>query len=84
MLKLDTLKPLYHVYFSLGSNMGNRFENLQNAVNSLFEEIGSIVKISSIYETPAMGFEGEFFFELRRLGANGFKTGKNSKENSEN
>ena len=61
MLKLDTLKPLYHVYFSLGSNMGNRFENLQNAVNSLFEEIGSIVKISSIYETPAMGFEGEFF-----------------------
>ncbi len=41
--------------------MGNRFDNLQNAVNLLFEEVGSIIKISSIYETPAMGFEGDPF-----------------------
>lgn len=61
MLKLDSLKPFHNVYFSLGSNMGNRFENLQNAVGALFENVGSIVKISSIYETPAMGFEGEPF-----------------------
>lgn len=53
---------MYNVYLSLGSNIGNRFEYLQNAVNSLFEEVGSIVKISSVYETPAMGFEGEPFF----------------------
>ncbi|XOL40241.1 Thymidylate kinase [Aequorivita nionensis] len=41
--------------------MGNRFENLQRAVDSVFEKIGSIVKISSVYETPAMGFEGDPF-----------------------
>jgi 2-amino-4-hydroxy-6-hydroxymethyldihydropteridine diphosphokinase len=41
--------------------MGNRFDYLQNAVNALFEEVGSIVKISSVYETPAMGFEGDPF-----------------------
>ncbi len=41
--------------------MGNRFENLQNAVDFLFEKVGSILKISSIYETPALGFEGEPF-----------------------
>lgn len=41
--------------------MGHRFENLQNAVNLLFEKLGSILKISSIYETPAMGFEGDPF-----------------------
>ncbi len=41
--------------------MGNRFEHLQNAVNSIFEEVGSIVKISSVYETPAFGFEGDPF-----------------------
>lgn len=41
--------------------MGNRFDNLQNAVNALFKEVGSILKISSVYETPAMGFEGEPF-----------------------
>ncbi len=61
MLKLDSLKPFQNVYFSLGSNMGNRFEHLQNAVNSLFEEVGSMIKISSVYETPAMGFDGEPF-----------------------
>ena len=61
MLKLKPLKPFQNVYFSLGSNMGNRFEHLQNAVNLLFEEVGSIVKISSVYETPALGFDGESF-----------------------
>ncbi len=55
------MQPLHNVYLSLGSNMGNRFEHLQNAVNALFEEVGSIVKISSVYETPAMGFEGDPF-----------------------
>jgi|TARA_R110002020_G_scaffold475984_1_gene715609 2-amino-4-hydroxy-6-hydroxymethyldihydropteridine diphosphokinase len=34
---------------------------LQQAVNALFEELGTIHKISSVYETPAMGFEGEPF-----------------------
>lgn len=58
---MDTLQPSHNVYLSLGSNIGNRFEHLQNAVNALFEEVGSIVKISSVYETPAMGFEGDPF-----------------------
>ncbi len=61
MLKLDSLKPLHDIYFSLGSNMGNRFDHLQNAVNALFEEVGSIIKISSVYETPAFGFDGDPF-----------------------
>jgi len=55
------LQPLHNVYLSLGSNMGNRFEYLQSAVNALFEEVGSIMKISSVYETPAMGFDGDSF-----------------------
>ncbi|WP_419179956.1 2-amino-4-hydroxy-6-hydroxymethyldihydropteridine diphosphokinase [Aureisphaera galaxeae] len=41
--------------------MGNRFEHLQAAVNAIFEEIGPIIKISSVYETPAIGFEGGDF-----------------------
>ncbi len=58
---MDTLQPSHNVYLSLGSNLGNRFEHLQNAVNALFEQVGSIVKISPVYETPALGFEGEPF-----------------------
>ncbi|WP_369819698.1 2-amino-4-hydroxy-6-hydroxymethyldihydropteridine diphosphokinase [Ulvibacter sp. MAR_2010_11] len=52
---------MQHIYLSLGSNMGNRFELLQQAVQAIFEEIGSVLKISSVYETPAMGFEGDAF-----------------------
>lgn len=41
--------------------MGNRFEYLQTAVNLLFEKVGNILKISSVYESPAMGFTGDPF-----------------------
>jgi 2-amino-4-hydroxy-6-hydroxymethyldihydropteridine diphosphokinase len=41
--------------------MGNKFEQLQRAVNAIFEEIGTIQKISSVYQSPAMGFEGDDF-----------------------
>jgi 2-amino-4-hydroxy-6-hydroxymethyldihydropteridine diphosphokinase len=30
-------------------------------VNSIFNEIGTIVKISAVYQTPAIGFEGDDF-----------------------
>ncbi|WP_317047743.1 2-amino-4-hydroxy-6-hydroxymethyldihydropteridine diphosphokinase [Marinirhabdus gelatinilytica] len=45
----------------MGSNMGNRFEYLQRAVDAVFTEIGAIHKISSVYETPALGFDGDAF-----------------------
>ncbi|MCL6220656.1 2-amino-4-hydroxy-6-hydroxymethyldihydropteridine diphosphokinase [Zunongwangia pacifica] len=49
------------VHIALGSNEGERFEILQNAVNKIFEEIGEIIQISSVYETPAWGFSGNNF-----------------------
>lgn len=58
---MKSLQPSHNVFLSLGSNMGNRFEYLQNAVDLIFEEIGSVLKISSVYETPAMGFDGDPF-----------------------
>src|SRR5690606_31908684 len=44
--------------------IGNRQEYLQNAINLLFERIGAVLKISPVYETPALGFEGEAFLNL--------------------
>jgi 2-amino-4-hydroxy-6-hydroxymethyldihydropteridine diphosphokinase len=41
--------------------LGNRFEHLQTALNALFREVGSISKISAVYETPALGFDGGDF-----------------------
>lgn len=48
-------------YIALGSNQKNRFDYLQKAVHLIFEKIGDIISVSKVYETPAMGFEGEDF-----------------------
>ncbi|MGK0386270.1 MAG: deoxyguanosine kinase [Patiriisocius sp.] len=52
---------MHTVYLGLGSNLGNRFEYLQDAINAIFKQIGSVTKISNVYETPAIGFEGAPF-----------------------
>ena len=43
------------VYLGLGSNLGNRQENLELACRLISENIGTIVAQSSIYETAAWG-----------------------------
>ena len=48
-------------YLSLGTNQGNRLENLQNAIYSIADKIGAIQKIASVYKTAAVGFEGDEF-----------------------
>lgn len=49
-------------YLSLGTNQGNKFENLQNAIDLIAEEIGAIISIASIYKTPSWGFNSEDFY----------------------
>lgn len=49
------------VILALGSNLGERLDIMQQALNKIHEEIGWIQEISSIYETPAWGFEGNAF-----------------------
>ncbi len=61
MLKKVPIKELSNIYIALGSNEGNKFEFLQKAVDAIFNEIGTILKISPLYQTPAMGFEGADF-----------------------
>ena len=44
------------VYLSLGSNMGNRLQNLQSAVEALRAELDVTVwKVSRVYETEPIG-----------------------------
>jgi len=49
------------VYISTGSNMGGRFDYLQSGLHDVSERIGEIVLISSVVETPALGFDGSPF-----------------------
>lgn len=52
------------IFISIGSNLGNREANIQKAIHFLFERVGAILKISTVYETPALGFEGNPFLNL--------------------
>ena len=45
------------VYLSLGSNMGDRNLNLQQAIACIAERAGILSAISSVYETAPWGFE---------------------------
>ena len=49
-------------YLSLGSNLGNKAENIQNAVALLSERAGEVIKVSSNYETEPDGFVSENSF----------------------
>ncbi|WP_405606420.1 2-amino-4-hydroxy-6-hydroxymethyldihydropteridine diphosphokinase [Polaribacter sp. Asnod1-A03] len=51
-------------YLSLGTNQGNKLENLQNAINIIADKVGSIQKISSVYKTGSWGFDGDDFFNI--------------------
>jgi len=61
IIKQLYIKQKHEIYLSLGSNLGNKFEYLQKAVIAIFEELGSVIKISPVYQTPAIGFEGDDF-----------------------
>ena len=54
--------PTKTVYIALGSNKGNKLEYLQAAVDAIFQKIGLVNKISKVYTTPALGFEGDDFY----------------------
>jgi len=45
------------VFLSLGSNLGNKWENLAKAIKEIEFSIGKVNSISGIYETEAWGFE---------------------------
>ncbi|MFT4780605.1 MAG: deoxyguanosine kinase [Pseudohongiellaceae bacterium] len=55
------MNSIHHVYIALGSNKGDRLKYLQDAVDSVFMEIGKINAIAKVYNTPAFGFEGDDF-----------------------
>tara|TARA_X000001036_G_scaffold431985_1_gene467182 strand:- start:2416 stop:2922 length:507 start_codon:yes stop_codon:yes gene_type:complete len=50
------------VYFSLGSNIGDRYLNLSNCISLIEKNIGDIKSISSIYKNSAQGFIGDYFY----------------------
>ena len=52
----------HQVYLSLGSNLGQREENLRKAIRLIHERVGEVVKQSSFIETEPWGFESDHPF----------------------
>ena len=55
------------VVLSLGSNQGNRLENIEACIRMLNRHTGTVVKVSKLYETPAWGFESDAFYNCALL-----------------
>ena len=45
------------VYLGLGTNLGNKKNNLKNAIKALSLELGEPVKVSSVYQSEPWGFK---------------------------
>ena len=50
------------IVLALGSNLGDRLENIQRAIECINNEAGTVVRVSRLYETPAWGFESGPFY----------------------
>ena len=47
------------IYLGIGTNLGNREENLRRAIEMLHERVGECVACSSIYRSAPQGFVSE-------------------------
>ncbi len=56
------MKSQHQVVLSLGSNQGNRLLNIQYCLELTHQEIGTIIKVSKLYETPSWGFDSDAFY----------------------
>jgi deoxyguanosine kinase len=61
------MKSQHQVVLSIGSNQGNRLENIQSCINLIHQEVGTVIQVSKLYETPAWGFESDAFYNCALL-----------------
>ena len=58
------MKILKTTYLSIGSNIGDRLQNINDAVNFIGQKIGYINKTSSVYKTESWGFKSDEFLNI--------------------
>lgn len=50
------------VYFSLGTNLGDKDRNLRTAVQEIRKQVGEVISLSAFYTTAPWGFSSENTF----------------------
>ncbi|MEM8521950.1 2-amino-4-hydroxy-6-hydroxymethyldihydropteridine diphosphokinase [Flavobacterium sp. PL12] len=61
------MKSQHQVILSLGSNQGNRLEIIENCIALIHQEIGTVIKVSQLYESPSWGFDSDAFYNCAIL-----------------
>jgi deoxyguanosine kinase len=61
------MKSQHQVVLSIGSNQGNRLANIESCIALIHQEVGTVIKVSKLYETPAWGFESDAFYNCALL-----------------
>ena len=61
------MKSQHQVILSLGTNQGNRLLNIENCIALIHQEIGTVIKVSKLYESPSWGFDSDAFYNCALL-----------------
>ena len=61
------MKSQHQVILSLGTNEGNRLENIENCIALIHQGIGTVIKVSQLYESPSWGFDSDAFYNCAVL-----------------
>jgi deoxyguanosine kinase len=56
------MEQQFVVYLSLGTNLGNKLQNLQDCVFAIHQQIGTVIDVAPVYETTSWGFEAPNFY----------------------
>lgn len=56
-----------NIVLSIGTNMGDKIANIEKAIELIHNQVGTVVKTSSIYQYPAWGFQSEPFYNCAIL-----------------
>ena len=56
------MKSQHQIILSLGTNQGNRLENIENCIALIHQGIGTVIKVSKLYESPSWGFDSDAFY----------------------
>ncbi|MFV7234482.1 2-amino-4-hydroxy-6-hydroxymethyldihydropteridine diphosphokinase [Flavobacterium sp. ZB4R12] len=56
------MKSQHQVILAIGSNQGNRLENIERCLQLIHQEVGTVIKVSKLYETPSWGFDSSAFY----------------------
>ena len=50
---------MHNLYLGLGSNLGDRHDNIRRAMQLLDERVGSVYRVSTLIETEPWGYESQ-------------------------